>query len=107
MYIPLPDLETRVELLKLNLRTVKLAEDVNVDALAAKINGYSGADITNVSVIEWVIRFVEMQVWWVWENVFEGWHLIKSKTSRLVNSINLILLDELESPTTQSVIILE
>ena len=46
--IPLPDLETRRELLKLNLQSIKVAEDVNLEELAEKIDGYSGADITNV-----------------------------------------------------------
>ncbi|KAI8899568.1 putative katanin p60 ATPase-containing subunit [Globomyces pollinis-pini] len=48
IYIPLPDLESRKELLKLNLSTIKLAEDLNVDELADKVAGYSGADITNI-----------------------------------------------------------
>jgi hypothetical protein len=47
--IPLPNLEARKELLKINLRDVKLKEDVNLDQLAAKFEGYSGADITIVS----------------------------------------------------------
>lgn len=38
----------RVELLKINLREVELASDVDLDLIADKIEGYSGADITNV-----------------------------------------------------------
>lgn len=38
----------RVELLKINLREVELAADVDLDLIAEKIEGYSGADITNV-----------------------------------------------------------
>jgi SpoVK/Ycf46/Vps4 family AAA+-type ATPase len=48
IYIPLPNLEARKELLKINLRDVKLKDDVNLDQLAAKFEGYSGADITIV-----------------------------------------------------------
>ncbi|KAJ3277124.1 Katanin p60 ATPase-containing subunit A1 [Terramyces sp. JEL0728] len=48
IYIPLPDAESRRELLKLNLSTIKVAADVNLDELADKIEGYSGADITNI-----------------------------------------------------------
>ncbi|KAH9250137.1 hypothetical protein BASA81_012094 [Batrachochytrium salamandrivorans] len=48
IYIPLPDLESRKELLKLNLNLIKIAEDVDLDELAIKIEGYSGADITNI-----------------------------------------------------------
>ena len=38
----------RLELLKINLRGVNLAEDVILDEIAKKMEGYSGADITNV-----------------------------------------------------------
>ena len=38
----------RVELLKINLREVDVAPDVDLDLIAEKIEGYSGADITNV-----------------------------------------------------------
>uniref|UniRef100_A0A3P8S5L6 Katanin p60 ATPase-containing subunit A1 n=1 Tax=Amphiprion percula TaxID=161767 RepID=A0A3P8S5L6_AMPPE len=48
IYIPLPTAEGRVELLKINLREVEVAADVDLDLIAEKIEGYSGADITNV-----------------------------------------------------------
>uniref|UniRef100_A0A8C6SBH9 Katanin catalytic subunit A1 n=1 Tax=Neogobius melanostomus TaxID=47308 RepID=A0A8C6SBH9_9GOBI len=48
IYIPLPTAIGRVELLKINLREVELADDVDLDLIAEKIAGYSGADITNV-----------------------------------------------------------
>ncbi|XP_048258417.1 katanin p60 ATPase-containing subunit A1-like isoform X2 [Haliotis rufescens] len=48
IYIPLPTAEGRVELLKINLREVEVAEDANLPGVAAKLDGYSGADITNV-----------------------------------------------------------
>ncbi|XP_033842671.1 katanin p60 ATPase-containing subunit A-like 1 [Periophthalmus magnuspinnatus] len=48
IYIPLPTAVGRVELLKINLREVELADDVDLDLIAEKIAGYSGADITNV-----------------------------------------------------------
>uniref|UniRef100_A0A8C7YD91 Katanin p60 ATPase-containing subunit A1 n=1 Tax=Oryzias sinensis TaxID=183150 RepID=A0A8C7YD91_9TELE len=48
IYIPLPTAVGRVELLKINLKEVELAPDVELDLIAQKIEGYSGADITNV-----------------------------------------------------------
>ena len=48
IYIPLPDQESRKSLFKLNLQGVKVSEDVELDYLADKSDGYSGADITNV-----------------------------------------------------------
>ena len=47
--IPLPDKDGARALLDINLRGVKVADDVDRDALAGRLAGYSGADITNVS----------------------------------------------------------
>ncbi|KAL2913742.1 Katanin p60 ATPase-containing subunit A1 [Polyrhizophydium stewartii] len=49
VYIPLPDIESRRELLKINLNSIKVADDVDLESLAQKMKGYSGADITNAS----------------------------------------------------------
>ncbi|XP_063758410.1 katanin p60 ATPase-containing subunit A1 isoform X3 [Eleginops maclovinus] len=38
----------RVELLKINLKELEVAEDVDLDKIAEQLEGYSGADITNV-----------------------------------------------------------
>lgn len=48
IYIPLPDKEARHALLDINLREVKLADDVDLDHISELCEGYSGADITNV-----------------------------------------------------------
>ncbi|XP_055382873.1 katanin p60 ATPase-containing subunit A-like 1 [Condylostylus longicornis] len=48
IYIPLPNDEGREALLKINLREVKLDPSVNLKTIAKKLDGYSGADITNV-----------------------------------------------------------
>eukprot|EP00096_Caligus_rogercresseyi_P004071 TRINITY_DN18208_c0_g1_i1.p1 TRINITY_DN18208_c0_g1~~TRINITY_DN18208_c0_g1_i1.p1 ORF type:complete len:519 (+),score=203.92 TRINITY_DN18208_c0_g1_i1:76-1632(+) len=48
IYIPLPTEEGREALLKINLKEVKISEDVVLKNIAGKLGGYSGADITNV-----------------------------------------------------------
>lgn len=48
IYIPLPNEEGREALLKINLKEVKVAEDVDLKTISRKLGGYSGADITNV-----------------------------------------------------------
>ncbi|KAF5285272.1 hypothetical protein FQR65_LT13286 [Abscondita terminalis] len=48
IYIPLPTLTGREALLRINLREVKMDPDVNLVDIAIKLDGYSGADITNV-----------------------------------------------------------
>ncbi|XP_076631258.1 katanin p60 isoform X1 [Colletes latitarsis] len=48
IYIPLPNHEGREALLKINLREVKVDSSVNLAIIAKKLEGYSGADITNV-----------------------------------------------------------
>ncbi|XP_014612395.1 PREDICTED: katanin p60 ATPase-containing subunit A-like 1 [Polistes canadensis] len=48
IYIPLPNHEGREALLRINLREVKVDLSVNLADIAKKLEGYSGADITNV-----------------------------------------------------------
>ncbi|XP_063297288.1 katanin p60 ATPase-containing subunit A1 isoform X1 [Pelobates fuscus] len=48
IYIPLPSAKGRGELLRINLRELELADDVDIENIAENMDGYSGADITNV-----------------------------------------------------------
>jgi len=48
IYIPLPDIDTRKQLLEINLRGVQYAPDVDLALIADKLEGYSGSDITGV-----------------------------------------------------------
>jgi len=43
--VPAPDLESRLSILKVHTKGIPLAKDVELDALAQKTEGYSGADI--------------------------------------------------------------
>jgi transitional endoplasmic reticulum ATPase len=45
IYIPPPDKESRKEIFKVHLRGKPLADDVSIDELAEKTEGYAGADI--------------------------------------------------------------
>ena len=48
IYIPLPDARSRVEIFKAALKKSPVAEDVSLEALANALEGYSGADITEI-----------------------------------------------------------
>lgn len=48
VYIPLPDIEARIQLLQINTKSIKLTSDVDLTELATRLDGYSGADITNI-----------------------------------------------------------
>ncbi|KAJ6221022.1 hypothetical protein RDWZM_006834 [Blomia tropicalis] len=48
IYIPLPSNEGREALLNINLREVKKEDNLNIAEIATRLDGYSGADITNV-----------------------------------------------------------
>ncbi|KAF6166983.1 hypothetical protein GIB67_030676 [Kingdonia uniflora] len=48
IYIPLPNFESRKELIRINLKTVEVSPDVNIDEVARRTEGYSGDDLTNV-----------------------------------------------------------
>lgn len=48
IYMPLPDLEARLAVLKVHCSKAPLADDVNLDDIAEITEGYSGADIANI-----------------------------------------------------------
>uniref|UniRef100_A0A1I7YSL7 Katanin p60 ATPase-containing subunit A1 n=1 Tax=Steinernema glaseri TaxID=37863 RepID=A0A1I7YSL7_9BILA len=48
VYIPLPQTADRLHLLRIALEEVKLSNDVNLEDIAERLEGYSGADITHV-----------------------------------------------------------
>lgn len=48
IYVALPDLEARREILEMNLEGLPLAPDVDVDRLAGMLERYSGADIAGL-----------------------------------------------------------
>ncbi|VDN03612.1 unnamed protein product [Thelazia callipaeda] len=48
IYIPLPDKTNRHQLLRLSLAEVSISDEVDLEAVADLLDGYSGADITNV-----------------------------------------------------------
>jgi len=45
IYVPPPDQKARLEILKIHTKRVPLADDVNLEKLAAMTEGYSGADL--------------------------------------------------------------
>lgn len=48
VYIPLPDEESRVQIFNAALKKSPVAEDVSLQKLATALEGYSGADITEI-----------------------------------------------------------
>lgn len=46
--VPAPDREARLEILKIHTRKMSLAKDVDLEALAAQTDGYSGSDLAAV-----------------------------------------------------------
>lgn len=59
IYVPLPDLTARRRILGLNLEGRPLAADVDLDALAERLEGYSGADLVNLCRKACAIPFLE------------------------------------------------
>lgn len=49
IYIPLPDLPSRVSILKANLKKTPLAPDIDLNFLASLTDGFSGADLMEIS----------------------------------------------------------
>ncbi|MCS7114137.1 MAG: CDC48 family AAA ATPase [Nitrososphaerota archaeon] len=48
LYVPLPDLQARKEILKIHLNRKPLAEDVDIEDLAERTEGYTGADLAAI-----------------------------------------------------------
>lgn len=48
IFIPLPDADARLSLLRNSLEEVQLAEDVSLERISQMLDGYSGSDITNI-----------------------------------------------------------
>lgn len=49
LYVPPPDRESRLQIIKIHTKKKPLAEDVNIEELADKTDGYTGADIASLS----------------------------------------------------------
>lgn len=48
VYIPLPDLKSRIAILKAALKRTPVAEDVDIELIATTCDGYSGADLAGI-----------------------------------------------------------
>jgi transitional endoplasmic reticulum ATPase len=49
LYVPPPDKEARTQIFKIHTSKKPLADDVNIDTLAAQTEGYTGADIAGLA----------------------------------------------------------
>jgi transitional endoplasmic reticulum ATPase len=49
LYVPPPDYESRKQIIQIHTKKRPLADDVNIDNLAAKMDSYTGADIAAVA----------------------------------------------------------
>ncbi|CAD5205907.1 unnamed protein product [Bursaphelenchus okinawaensis] len=45
IYVPLPDFETRRQIIEIQFKKVKVSSEVDIEALAERTNGYSGAEL--------------------------------------------------------------
>jgi transitional endoplasmic reticulum ATPase len=59
VYIPLPDVAARRKMLDIYLSKRPLADDIDLDAIATQLNGYSGADIKYICDRAAVIPFLK------------------------------------------------
>src|ERR687890_1434467 len=49
LYVPPPDKDSRLQIIKIHTKKKHLAQDVNIDQLADNTEGYTGADIASLS----------------------------------------------------------
>ena len=50
LYVPLPDEETRKEILGLQMKKIPVADDVDCELMVKRTQGYSGAEVMNMSL---------------------------------------------------------
>jgi transitional endoplasmic reticulum ATPase len=48
LYVPVPERDGRVHILRIHTRSMPLADDVDLDEIAARTEGYTGADLEDV-----------------------------------------------------------
>jgi transitional endoplasmic reticulum ATPase len=77
LYVPEPDLEARKEIFRIHLKGRPLAEDVGLDELSRKTEGYSGADI------EAVVENAAMLAIEEYVDKYKGSDVIKAKLKEL------------------------
>jgi transitional endoplasmic reticulum ATPase len=49
LYVPPPDKDSRLQIIKIHIKKKPLAENINIDQLASLTGGYTGADIASLS----------------------------------------------------------
>ena len=54
IFVPLPDMKARLQILELYTRKIKLADDVNLNELAKMLEGYTGSDIRDIVVAAYI-----------------------------------------------------
>lgn len=59
IYVPLPGFAARLRILELSLKERPLSPEVDLDSLAERLEGYSGADIVNICAKACAIPFIE------------------------------------------------
>jgi transitional endoplasmic reticulum ATPase len=66
LYVPVPDLDARKEILQIHLKQKPLGKDISIDELASKTEGYSGADLQAVAetavmnaIRRYIVKFKE------------------------------------------------
>lgn len=77
LYVTVPDLEARKEILKIHLKGRPLGKDIGVDELAKKMEGYSGADIQAVAETASMLAIRE------YIDKYKGSDVIKAKLKEL------------------------
>jgi transitional endoplasmic reticulum ATPase len=77
LYVPAPNLESRKEIFRIHLKGKPLGKDISVDELAAKTEGYSGADIQAVADAAAMLAIRE------YLDKYSGSDVVKAKLSEL------------------------
>src|SRR4029077_3553428 len=78
LYVPVPDLEARKQIFKIHIKDRPLAKDINMDDLAKRTEGYSGADI------QAVVETASMHAIKEYVSKYKGSDVLKAKLKELL-----------------------
>ncbi len=99
IHIPLPDADARRRMFDLNMRTINLSDDMDVQVLADKTEGYSGADISLIcrdASLMSMRRAIEGKT----PEAIRAMPKVKTKENKVVTVSKYKMQEQLELPIT-------
>ena len=100
IYIPLPDLPAREEMLRLHLVGMKLDNNLQLPKIAKKLDGYSGADVLSVCRQVPLRRIFQFKINFIFVRDAAMMSLRRKIAGKSTEEIRQLTKEDLEEPIT-------